>query len=293
MSITYTTQYLNYFDEVYKAESKTRLLETPQDALKFMDAHTVAVNKLTVSGNYTYSRTTGYAAGSADNAWSTYNLAMERGLGINYDALDVNEAKVTAQNILNNYLRTSYFPELDQYRFSRIYSVINGSSVAGTNIVEGTPTADTIFNDLDAGIELLDDAEVPRDNRILFISENSYRMMKNSGEIFKIKVVGQQSRILDRELESYDGHFIIRVPSSRFNTAFTFGEGSVTSTGKAINFMLVHAPAIMAVIKRSVMRIWTPEENLDADAYRVAARTTHGADVYDNKVSGVYIHKRA
>lgn len=293
MSMDYAKNYLNFFDEVYKRESVTRLLETNSNAYEFKGANQVLVNKLTVSGNYAYSKSSGYSAGSVSNEWDAYTLSMDRGVKLPLDAVDSDEARVTAAKIMDSYLREKFFPELDLYRFTAIYSAINGSAVSGTNIVEGTPSEDSVVDDIDAGIELLDDAEVPKANRIIFMSENTYRRLKNSGEFFKTRIATEMSKTLNREIESLDGHFIIRVPSSRFNTAATFGEGSNTTTGTAINFMICHVPAIMAIIKRNVLRIFTPEQNLDSDGYLMTARNYHGCNVFENKVSGVYIHKRS
>ena len=293
MAMDYAKKYLNYFDDVYKRESVTRILETDPIAYEFKGTNQVLVNKITVSGNSDYSKSTGYAAGSVANEFDAYTLGMDRGLKIPLDAVDADEALVTAMKIQDTYLREKFFPELDLYRFTKIYTDIAASSVAGTNIATGTPTADTILNDIDAGIELLDDAEVPKMGRVLFISENSYRMLKNSGEFYKTRVATERSTILNREVDALDGHFIIRVPSTRFNTAATFGAGTNTTTGTAINFLIMHIPAMMAIIKRNVLRIFTPEQNLDSDGFLMTARQYHGANVYENKVAGVYIHKRA
>jgi len=289
----YAKQYLAYFDEVYKANSVTRFLETGKEKYKPLGANQVLVNTLTLSGNYDYSRSAGYTAGTVSNTWVAYSLAMDRGLELTLDVMDADEAQVQAANLQDSYLREKFFPELDLYRFTKIYADINGSSVSGTNIVEGTPTADTIVKLIDDGISLLNDAEVPMDARVIFISESSYQCLKESGEFFKIKMASEMSTILNREVETFDGHFIIRVPVARFNTAATFGSGSNSTTGTAINFMIVHVPAILAIIKRNILKITPPEINQISDGFLVQARNYHGCNVLGNKVSGVYIHKKA
>lgn len=293
MAMDYAKKYLRYFDDIYIRESVTRILETDPLAYEFKGTNQVLVNKITISGNSDYSKSTGYAAGSVSNEFDAYTLEMDRGLKLPLDAVDSDEALITAMKIQDTYLREKFFPELDLYRFTKIYADIAASSVAGTNIATGTPTADSILNDIDTGIEILDDAEVPKTGRVIFISENSYRMLKNSGEFYKTRVATERSTILNREVETLDGHFFMRVPSSRFNTAATFGSGSNTTTGTAINFLITHIPAIMAIIKRNVLRIFTPEQNLDSDGFLMTARQYHGSNVYENKVAGVYIHKRA
>ena len=291
--MSYAKKYLTYFDEVYKISSVTRLLETPRMAYEFKGNNQVLVNTLTLSGNYDYSKSSGYTAGEVANAWVAYSLDMDRGLKIPIDAVDSDEARVTAAKIQDAYLREKFFPELDLYRFTKIYSLLNASAVSGTNIVEGTMTNDNIVDSLDAGIQLLNDAEVPKMNRIIYISETAYRRLKGSGEFFKIKDATTKSRILDRDVEVYDSHMLIPVPQTRFNTAATFGEGSNTTTGTDINFMILYVPAIMAIIKRNVLRIFNPEQNLDSDGYLMTARQYHGLNLFSKKVAGLYINKKA
>lgn len=293
MPMSLAKQYTMFFDEVYKTESLTRLLETNPDVYEFKGANQVLVNKLTISGNYDYSKTSGYSSGTIANEWDAYSLSMDRGVKLPLDAVDSEEAKVEASKIMNTYLREKFFPELDQYRFSKMYTDLAASPYSGTNITSGTPDYDSVVNDIDTGIQVLDDAEVPKNNRIIFMSEYTYRMLKISGEFYKTRVVTESSNILNREIESMDGHFIIRVPSSRFNTAYTFGSGSNTATGDAVNFIICYAPAIMAIIKRNALRIFTPEQNLDSDGFLMTARNYHGLNIFENKMQGVYIHHRA
>ena len=161
------------------------------------------------------------------------------------------------------------------------------------SVFRETSSVPPVMNDIDTGIALLNDAEVPQEMRVIFMSETTYKTLKNSGDIFKIRVATEMSTVLNREIQTIDGHYIIRVPAARFNTAATFGSGSNTTTGTAINFMICHVPAILAVIKRNILKITPPDINQLSDGYLVQARNYHGLSVLQNKVSGIYIHKRA
>lgn len=292
MAYDFAKQYLAYFDQVYKVSSKTAILETGKDKYKPLGADQILVNNLTVSGNYDYSRTTGYSSGSVSNAWTAYSLDMDRGLKLSVDAMDLEEARITASKIQDVYLKEKFFPELDKYRFSKIYSIMSGDGdVSSTNIASGTPTNDNVIELLDTGIAQLNDSEVPAEQQVIFMSETTYKALKGSGDFYKTKVITEKSTMLNREVESLDGRFIIRVPQSRFKTAYTFGEGSVTATGDNINFMIVHVPAILAVIKRSVLRIFTPDQNMDSDGFVMNSRQYHGLNIFTNTRPGIYIHK--
>jgi hypothetical protein len=292
MAINAAQKYLMYFDDVYKRESVTRFLETPSSLYEFKGANTVLINKLTISGNYDYSKSSGYSAGTVNNAWDSYTLDMDRGVKLPIDAVDAEEAHISAAKINDTYLREKFFPELDLYRFTKIYTDINGGAVSGTNIVEGTLDFDNVVAAIDAAIAVLDNAEVPKDMRIMFVSENTYQNMKQSGEVTNTRIITANSKILNRDIEVFDNMPLVRVPSSRFNSAATFGAGSNTTTGEAINFMIVYRNALMAIIKRSVLRIFSPDQQTDVDGWLMTARNYHGLNCYTNKQAGIFIHKK-
>lgn len=65
------------------------------------------------------------------------------------------------------------------------------------------------------------------------------------------------------------------------------------ANGKNINFMIIHKPAVIQFEKHVAPKIITPEANPDADAYKFGYRNVGIADVYDNKVAGIYLHYAA
>ena len=100
-------------------------------------------------------------------------------------------------------------------------------------------------------------------------------------------------------------HFagITRGPQSRFYTAITLNDGSTSgqtaggfakdsTNGKDINFMIIHKPAVIQYQKHTVPKVVSPEQNQNADAWKFGYRTVGIADVYDNKLAGVYLHKK-
>lgn len=60
--------------------------------------------------------------------------------------------------------------------------------------------------------------------------------------------------------------------------------------GKNINFMIVHKPAAIQFDKHAAPKIITPEMNQSGDGYKYGYRLVGIAELYDNKVAGVYEH---
>lgn len=68
---------------------------------------------------------------------------------------------------------------------------------------------------------------------------------------------------------------------------------AIYDTGVEINFMIVHKPAVIQYQKHVAPKIVTPEANQTADAYKFGYRNVGIAEVYDNKVAGIYLHCKA
>jgi hypothetical protein len=97
---------------------------------------------------------------------------------------------------------------------------------------------------------------------------------------------------------------ITKVPQSRFYTAIDLLDGTTTgeeaggyiknvAAGKDINFMIIHKDALLQYPKHVVNKALSPDENQTADAWKFFFRAYGLADVYKNKVAGIYLHKKA
>ena len=153
---------------------------------------------------------------------------------------------------------------------------------------------------VDAAEMEMNENEVPVEGRILFISETAYAGLK--AKITRTTENGDGN--INRGVETYDGMRVIRVPQNRFYTAITLYDGESTgqtgggyigtaSSGYKVNFMIVHPTAVCKVVKHVLPRIFTPDENQKADAWKFDYRVYHDLFVYDNKVKGIYLHRGA
>ena len=196
--------------------------------------------------------------------------------------------------LAGQFIRTKVAPEVDAYRFAKMAGT---SNILGANadITVGTTDVPSL---VDTAEMTMNEAEVPQEGRLLFISETAY-----AGLRAKItRTVENGDGNINKEVEWYDGMRVIRVPQSRFYTAITLYDGSTsgqtaggyigtTSTGYKINFMVVHPSAVCQVLKHVKPRIFEPDVNQDADAWKFDYRVYHDTFVYDNKVSGIYLHR--
>lgn len=294
-SIAYASEYQRMLDMIFKKESCTAILEATASQLRpdLVNAKNVYLRKMSVNGLGTYSRSTGFVSGDATVTWENHALTQERGRKFNIDVMDSVEAYTTIAEIAAEFQRTQVVPEIDAYRFYKMYSL------CGTN-AQAVLTYDTVVPAIDTGIAALDDLEVPMNNRVLFVSNNAYQLMKQSDDSVKTRIVTGMNNVINREIEIFDGMPLIRVPSGRFNTSITLYDGTsggqtaggFVTAGYDINFMIVPLDIVAGVVKYVAPGIIAPQDNQSADAWIYKYRIYHDLFIGENKVDGVYIHDK-
>lgn len=294
-TINYASEYLRMLDLIFKKESCTSMLEATGSQLRpdTVNAKNVYLRKLSVNGLGDYSRSTGFVSGDATVTWENHALTQERGRKFNIDVMDSIEAYTTITEIAAEFQRTQVVPEVDAYRFYKMYSL------CGTN-AQAVLTYDNVIAAIDTGIAALDDLEVPENDRVLFVSNNIYQLMKQSGDSLKVRLTSGMNRIIDREIEIFDKMPLIKVPSGRFNTSITLYDGTsggqtaggFVTAGYDINFMIVPLSIVAGVTKYVSPGIISPQDNQSADAWIYKYRLYHDLFIADNKVGGVYIHDK-
>jgi len=292
-SIVLAQKFQPILDEIYKASSLTARMDAQTKPVNFAGANVVKVFKTDPIGLGTYSRVSGYPAGQVVGAWETMTLSIERGRAFVIDRMDDEETLGMAFGTLaSEFIRTEVAPELDAYRFAKYAGTSGIQTVAGATL-----DANSILTAIDAAKLALDQNEVPREGRLLYISDACLNLLEG-----KVSRFLANENVVDRTVNRFDGMEVIMVPQTRFYTEVTLDAGAsvdaggyskTSNTGKDVNFMIIHPSSVLQVTKHAALKVFTPEENQTTDGYLVQYRIYHDAFVYDNKVKGIYLHKKA
>ena len=295
-SFTLAQKYLPLLDAVYRQSSRTAILDAT--GIQFVGANTVKVYKTSMDGLGNYARNIGFVKGDVTGTWETLTLTKDRGRSFMVDAMDNEETMDMAFGTLaGEFIRTKVAPEIDAYRFATLAGKTGILTGTAADIAIGTTDVPGL---VDTAEKDMNEAEVPYEGRILFISETAYAGLRAK----VTRTVMNDERGINHEIETYDGMRIVRVPQARFYTAITLQDGSTSgqtaggyvgtaTTGYPINFMIIHPSAVTAVTKHVVPRIISPDVNQTADAWKFDYRVYHDIFAYDNKVKGIYLHKGA
>ena len=294
-SITLFKKYTDLLDEVYKNASVTSMLDGDMSLVQ-MGANTneIIIPKISMDGLADYSRNGGYVGCDVTLTNETVKFNYDRGRKFTVDAMDNEEtAGVAFGKLSSEFIRTKVAPEMDAFRFATYAGTTGISKVsAGATLSSGND----VLTALVTAQNQMDEDEVPVDNRYLFITPTLYNLVLNV-DTTKSKAV----------LDSFTS--IVKVPQTRFYTAIDLKDGvdhtgssgadetaggyAKATAGKDINFMVIHKPALLQYPKHTVNKIVSPEENQTSDGWMFFYRAYGLADVYENKVSGIYLHHKA
>lgn len=288
-------KYTDLLDEVYKNAAKTAVLESDATLAKQgANANEIIIPKLDMDGLGDYDRNSGYVNGDVTMTNETVQFNYDRGRKFSVDAMDNEEtAGLAFGKLAAEFIRTKVVPEQDAFRFAK-YAELAGTKVSGT-LSAGTD----VLAALQTATSAMDDAEVPTENRHLFITPALLIAAQN--------VDTNKSRDILGAFAS-----ITKVPSSRFYTAIDLKDGKTSGeesggyakhastdsgvsdpAGKDINFMVIEKSAILQFTKHNVNKAIPPEDNPDADAWIFNFREYGLADAYENKTAGIYLHHKA
>lgn len=323
-NIELSTVYLPLLDEVYKESVKTSVLDGDEATVKKGQNGEIKIAKLDMDGLGDFDRNSGYTEGSTSLKWETIKYDKERSQKLKVDRLDNEESLgVMVAKLSSEFLRTKVAPETDAARIAKI---------AGTNgisrIAETITTGDAMYKALRKGTSKMDEDEVSRENRILFITPTGKALVDDL-ETYKSKSV--MSRFSQ----------VIEVPQSRMITAITLNTGEenygykradrvyelstdtsvasgktyytksgdeytevseptgnpstssyyelVSEAGKNINFMIVEKSAAVTAMEQFI-KYFSPDEDQNGDSHIFPYRNYNlYGHVYENKLAGVYV----
>ena len=263
----YAETFTNLLQQKYAKELCSDALTKSNLQVQFINAQTIKLPRMTLSGYKDHTRTPGFNSGEMSNDWEPKKLEHDRDIEFFIDPMDIDETNLTLSvaNIQNTFETEQAIPEKDCYRFSKLYAELKKYN--GT--VDNTAlTSANILDVFDTLMTAMDEASVPEEGRILYVTPTVKKILKTAEGISRSIDVSSQSGI-DRRVHSLDNVEIKSVPSARMKTLYNFTNGCVPAEGAGqINFILIHPSCVVCRDKYSYIKLFTPgTDSRTADGY--------------------------
>lgn len=294
----YAEQFEQALHQKYAKELASVDLFNSNLQVKFINAQTIKLPNITVSGYKDHNRQTiGFNSGTISNDWEPKKLEHDRDIEFAIDPMDVDETNlvVSIANVQNTLETEQGIPEKDCYVFSKLYTEAGKYAANGATIDTTTLTAENILQKFDDAMEKMDEAGVPSEGRILYVTPAVNKLFKQAKDIQRVLGVNGSNGDVKRSIYSLDDVKIKQVQSARMKSQYNFTNGCVaTVEAKQMNFILIHPSCEVAREKYSYIKVFTPgHDSRTADNYLLQSRFYMDAFLIKNKAAGIFINATA
>lgn len=299
-TLTTATIMQKELDKVAVQESVTGWMDANAGRVIYNGGNEIKIPKMTLDGLGDYDRDDGYVQGGVTLSYETKTMTQDRGRKFQLDAMDVNETNfvVTAASVMAEFQRTKVIPEVDAYRISKIATAAINVKKAGMVTYGYVPgsTGTSALRKIKEGIKA--------------VRENGYNgpLVIHATPAFcmelDLEMAGRLSNTtfskdgVETKIPAIDSIPIIETDPTRMVTAIALytGKGEQKAGGFVkgataldVNFIVLPRITPIGVNKQDKIKIFTPEQNQDADAWKLNYRRYHDLWVPDNKLDSIFV----
>lgn len=302
-TLQYSQQFQTVLDAQMLASATSAFMEANAGQVKYDGGDTVHIPEISMQGLAKYDRDEGFNQGSVTLKFNPYKMTQDRGRTFQLDSMDVNETNfvATAGTVMGEFQRTQVIPEIDAYRYSKIAALATAENKVTTGF---TPAVATILEKLEAEITDIQDV-VGEDEGLIIVMSTKLRTILNNADKFNryLNVAEFKNGSVNTTVKSFNDIPILGVPSARMKTAYVFNDGKTANqqaggfkadTGaKDINWIIMPQRAPIAVSKTDKVRVFTPDINQKADAWKIDYRKYHDLWIPKNRFAAIRVNTGA
>lgn len=266
---------LNYATEYSRALSQNfpwvlnfgALYATPNNGrYRWINAKTIEIPSIVTTGRVDADRdTVAFAQRNYSNKWEAKTLENERKWSTLVHPMDIDQTNMvsTIANITQVFNEEHKFPEMDAYTVSKIYadwSTVADPDTGVTHVADNTVlTTANILSVFDSLMLKMDNARVPANGRILYVTHEVNYILKEAQNISRSMDITSGPNAIDRRVNRLDQVTIVAVPSVLMKTAYDFTtDWAVADDAEQINMMLIDPRAVITPVSYTFSRLDAP-----------------------------------
>lgn len=267
----------------YYAGLTSGWMENNAIGVEYRGGKYVTMHELDVDGLGNYDRNLGYPGGNITGSKQQFEMTMDRGREFKIDAADNDETGflVTTAAAMMKFQEKWVIPEVDSYRYSKIFKEV--STKASANVLDTAISAASITDQLADDITSLRDKI--GDTPLVIIMSGLTQKYFGREFVHNLDYTDLRMGNLTTKVRSLDGDPFTIVPSARLKSAYEFLDGiqesqkaggfKAAAAAKDIKWIITPATGPVAVGKIDKMRVFTPDEYQQADAWKTDYRLYH------------------
>lgn len=259
----------------------------------------IKIPEIAVQGLADYDRDEGFNRGAVTYKYQTHKLTQDRGRTFHLDSQDVDETNfgATAANVLSEFQRTKVIPEIDAYRYSFLAAKATEKGNAEPYKLNESDILKNIYSHI---FKLAEKGIDDITQLVITISYQAYEVLVNNEKIQKKIDVGQFSQGgINLQIKMLDGIPLIPVSSSRMKDSIVIFDGVTPGQeaggfkpadgAKDVHWIITPRNAPIGISKTDKVRIFEPDTNQQADAWKIDYRKYHDMIIPENKAELIQV----
>ncbi|MEI7632137.1 MAG: N4-gp56 family major capsid protein [bacterium] len=277
MAQNLAAKYQKTIDEVFRINSVTDIIINKGIRLDYEGVNAVTIYGVATVAETAYTRSGSNRFGSLlelDTTKQTFTLSQDRAFTYSIDRGNYEDSAMVTEagSTLQRQIEVVCVPNTDIYRLAALttYAVANSQS---TTVALSSSNVYIQFLSRQA---TLDDAKVPADGRVAFVTPATYALLKQDTNFIKASEMAQDM-LRKGVVGDVDGVTIVKVPTSYL----------AANTG----FLIVHNSVLVAPHKFDTFRILKEVQGIDG--WVVEGRRYYDAFIPTNHGIALALHKIA
>ena len=259
-AINYAEQYSRALAQSYPYTLNYGALYATQNNGRYRmgdDGKTIYIPRIDTTGRVDSDRDAiATAARNYDNSWEPKTLTHQRMWSTLVHPKDIDQTNEVASisNITKTFNEEHKFPEMDAYLISTLYKLWTSTDAkdAGKKAMTADTTELTEANILEVFDKLMvnmDEARVPANGRILYVTSQTQKILNSAEGLFRSINVTSGASSINRQTSRLDEVRIVSVPSVLMKTKYDFtSDWKVAEDAQQINMFLVHPTAVITPV---------------------------------------------
>lgn len=285
-------------EQQFFQESTTGWMERNSIGVEYRGAKYVYLPEMIVDGMADYSRTNGFVNGSISGAKQQFEMTQDRGRRFPLDYIDADETNfvVNSASVMAQYNRDWVIPEIDCYRYSKMYAAVNADQPG--NIDDTAVTKANLLQEILTQLAEVRDIAGFNVQMVIIMSGITQQYLGSDWQR-TLEMTQLFNGQVNVRVKGVDGNPVLPVPSARLKSEYQFLDGITagqekggfkpTDTAKDIKWIITPATAPIACKKRDRIRVFDPDTNQQFDGWAMDHRIYHDLWMTKKGTSATYI----
>ena len=306
-SLEFQSKLTGELDKALVQSAQTSFFADNAMRSKFVGARTVLIPDVDMQGLGNYDRDNGFVTGALTVSSTAYTMAMDRGRSFQLDREDNDETGIAnlAGQVMGEFIRTKVSPEMDAYVLSKLATLATTKS----HTVTGT-TSSQVYKMITEAINKVQAVAGYDEELVCFVDSEVWSATMNTTELSRQLMVSDfRKGEINTKVKKLNDVPIIPVADDRMKTAYTFYDGVTDNSGssgadqrpggfvpasgaKKIGILVLPKRAASLVKKTEKVRIFEPDKNLRADAWKFDYRLYYDLFVKKSLQDTIYAYTR-